>query len=141
MRLFFQNNLKKLRECLPAVSGRLLALKPLRINDNTVIMSTEHCISYFTLIMVAHSHQDINYFILYLREWRRYVELEKHTGKSLTNYILNQKISEAKRLMWEGSLKIKDIASAVGYEDNNYFSRIFREKTGYSPLEYKKYII
>ena len=43
--------------------------------------------------------------------------------------------------MWEGSLKIKDIASAVGYEDNNYFSRIFREKTGYSPLEYKKYII
>lgn len=63
---------------------------------------------------------------------------KKHTGETLINYILNQKINEAKRLLREGTLKVKDIALAVGYEDNNYFSRLFKEKTDYTPLEYKK---
>lgn len=66
---------------------------------------------------------------------------KKHTGESLISYIVSQKITEAKKLLREGALKVKDIAFAVGYEDNNYFSRIFKEKTGYTPLEYKRYII
>ena len=40
-------------------------------------------------------------------------------------------------LLEDGSLKIKDIASVVGYEDSLYFSKVFKKFTGVSPKEYK----
>jgi YesN/AraC family two-component response regulator len=33
---------------------------------------------------------------------------------------------------------LKEIASEVGYANPNYFSRVFKKKTGVTPSEYKK---
>lgn len=62
----------------------------------------------------------------------------EHTGESLIDYVINSKIDEAKLLLVEGALSLKDVAFAVGFEDYNYFSRLFKKKTKYTPSEYKK---
>ena len=44
----------------------------------------------------------------------------------------------AKELMAEGDLPISQIAEAVGIGDSNYFVKVFKAATGYTPLRYKK---
>ena len=48
------------------------------------------------------------------------------------------RIRKAKRLMKEPKLKFYQIASMVGYEDSNYFAKIFKKKTNMTPSEYKE---
>jgi two-component system response regulator YesN len=39
----------------------------------------------------------------------------------------------------DGSLSIKEICFEVGYNDPNYFSRVFKKTTGLSPSDYREY--
>ena len=43
------------------------------------------------------------------------------------------KVMEAKDLLMSGSCGIAETAEAVGFEDANYFSRVFKKHTGQSP--------
>ena len=66
-------------------------------------------------------------------------EFKKTTGKSIINYLIDVRISAAKKLLAESSMSCAGIASAVGFDDANYFSRVFKKRTGYSPLRYRDY--
>ncbi|MGN1052119.1 MAG: helix-turn-helix domain-containing protein [Candidatus Scatosoma sp.] len=66
------------------------------------------------------------------------VVFNRETGKTITDYILNEKIKEAKNLISQG-YRLKDVAERVGMSDYNYFSRLFRKKVGYTPLQYRKF--
>lgn len=63
---------------------------------------------------------------------------KKAFGISITQYISNTRIAAAKTLIKTQDMGIKNIAEAVGYEDANYFSRLFKKKTGMTFTEYKK---
>ncbi len=63
---------------------------------------------------------------------------KKHTGTSILNHVVEQRISLAKSLIIEGALSLNQIAQTVGFEDYNYFSRAFKKKSGYSPTQFKK---
>ncbi len=58
------------------------------------------------------------------------------TGATLSAYIAEQRLREAKRLMVEGKLKIKDISAAVGFFSTSYFTRFFKKGTGMTPMQY-----
>ena len=60
------------------------------------------------------------------------------TGKSYTEFIASIRMERAKEMLALTDLSINDISRAVGYEDQNYFSRYFRKIEGCSPLEYRK---
>lgn len=52
-------------------------------------------------------------------------------------YVINLRIERAKQLMRQNpELSLKEIGIMVGYEDPNYFSRIFKNCTGINPSEY-----
>ncbi|MDR1506800.1 MAG: helix-turn-helix domain-containing protein [Treponema sp.] len=51
------------------------------------------------------------------------------------DYLTDLRIGEAEKLLKNSSMTIKDIAYAVGYQDPNYFSRIFKRITGKLPTE------
>ena len=61
---------------------------------------------------------------------------KKHEGVSIINYLISQRITEAKRLLTEGATSLKDVATLVGYNDYNYFSRIFKQNVGCSPKDF-----
>ena len=60
------------------------------------------------------------------------------TGKSLTEFMVSIRIERAKSLLAETDMSVREIAEAVGYEDQNYFSRSFRKVVGCSPREFRR---
>lgn len=71
---------------------------------------------------------------------RRYFEIlfQKRYNITPKAYILSLKIERAKELLLSEKLLIKDIALMLGYADIYHFGKIFKEKTGYTPSEYRR---
>lgn len=60
------------------------------------------------------------------------------TGSSPFDYFINLKMQEAIRLLTNKSMRIKEVAFALGYEDPFYFSRLFKKHIGKSPGAFVK---
>ncbi len=58
-------------------------------------------------------------------------------GCNLMTYINKAKIEKSKALLLDSSLSIINVALAVGFEDQAYFSNVFKKFTGLSPGEYR----
>lgn len=65
-------------------------------------------------------------------------EFKKITGYTLVSFINNMRCEKARALLSGTSLTITDICSECGFENNSYFTRVFRKETGMSPSEYRK---
>jgi YesN/AraC family two-component response regulator len=63
---------------------------------------------------------------------------KQKTGRSPLEYFIRLKIQYTCQLLDQSTLKIKEIASRVGYDDPYYFSRIFKKMMGTSPNEYRQ---
>lgn len=63
--------------------------------------------------------------------------LKNTTGLSVSYWVINEVMLEAKRLLYYSNLNVKQIAHAVGYNDHTYFSRLFKKTTGVTPLAFK----
>ncbi len=61
-------------------------------------------------------------------------------GVSLTSYIVSQRISYAKQLLYRQNLSVRDVALGSGFQNISYFSKIFKRETGMTPQEFKKKI-
>lgn len=53
-------------------------------------------------------------------------------------YILNKRLAEGQRLLLETDMTIGEIATAVGFSSENYFSEFFTSKIGISASKYRK---
>ena len=62
----------------------------------------------------------------------------KKTGISPIDYFIQLKIQKACQLLALSDLRLKIIASSIGYSDPYYFSRIFTKVMGMSPIVYRK---
>lgn len=61
----------------------------------------------------------------------------KETGMSIPNYIAARRMERAKEYLRNSGLPISKIALEVGYNNFSYFSKTFRDMTGYTPNEYR----
>ena len=66
------------------------------------------------------------------------VIFKDYTGKTVNKYITEYRIIQAKELLKDSNIKMNDIALKVGYKDGNYFAKIFKKETGYTPSEYRR---
>lgn len=60
------------------------------------------------------------------------------TNESFIEYITRIRLEKSCSLLKDSSLKISDIASIVGYENQQYFSQVFKKFTGLTPTEYRE---
>ena len=58
--------------------------------------------------------------------------------QNFTSYLTNFRINEAKRLLKDKNISIKDAGMKVGYYDSNYFAKVFKRVTGMIPSEYRE---
>ena len=61
----------------------------------------------------------------------------KETGYTISSFIRDTRCYHAKKLLEKTELSIKEISSYVGYEDYNYFTKVFRSVTNLTPSEYR----
>ncbi|MES2458711.1 MAG: AraC family transcriptional regulator [Bacteroidota bacterium] len=62
---------------------------------------------------------------------------KSYTGLSPGQYYLQLKIEKAKELLTNSDMQIKEISIELNFDTSFYFSKIFKEKTGYSPTDYR----
>lgn len=60
-----------------------------------------------------------------------------HTGLSPHQYLLELRLVHARHLLAETELSIKEIATHTGFEDELYFSRLFRQKLNLTPSQWR----
>ena len=63
---------------------------------------------------------------------------KKELSVSVTEYISNTVLSEAETLLSTSKISISELSNRLGFSDQFYFSRKFKEKFGLSPREYRK---
>lgn len=66
--------------------------------------------------------------------------LFQKTGQTgFNDYLTAVRLERAKTLLRGYDMKIKEIAHRCGFEDSNYFCRLFRRHTARSPTEYRRH--
>ena len=69
---------------------------------------------------------------------RQFLRLFKSVFSVTPNlYIISLRMKKAQSLLKTSTLSIGEIAWSCGYDDHNYFSRIFKKHTGMTPTEYQ----
>lgn len=70
---------------------------------------------------------------------RHFVQLfSKETGQTINQYVMKIRCERAADLLQNSPLQINEISRYVGYEDQSYFSRLFKGVMGVTPQEYRK---
>lgn len=65
-------------------------------------------------------------------------KFKAETGLCINNYIKFAKIERAKVLLKSTDQTVQEIAASLCFSTRNYFSRIFQEVTGQTPMEYRE---
>lgn len=61
----------------------------------------------------------------------------KETGQTISEYIQYVRIEKSKILLRQTALSLADVAAMCGFEDQSYFSRVFKKQTEISPKKYR----
>jgi len=104
---------------------------------------------YHSFVLLAQNYVDSNYgkAELTLEEVAGAVQvspgylsrlLKRETGFSFVDYLTRVRINTAVNLMADPAVKVYEVAEAVGYQSQHYFSRAFKRVFGRSPVEYRK---
>jgi transcriptional regulator GlxA family with amidase domain len=59
-------------------------------------------------------------------------------GENLSNYLNRLRVEKASSMLAETNLPISGIATACGFEDQSWFSKIFKSHTGLSPGKFRE---
>ncbi len=61
-------------------------------------------------------------------------------GESFLEYLTSLRLQKAKQLLGEKDAKAFEVGEKVGYDNPQYFSKIFKKYTGMTPSEYREYL-
>ena len=64
-------------------------------------------------------------------------KFQKETGVRLTEYIKEARLDYAKVCLLSTDLSVEEISDLLQFSSRNYFTRVFREKTGKTPTEFR----
>jgi len=133
-------DIEERQELADWVKSRLLDLttkvhRSRDLNSSKIIQETKEYLlnNYNKEISLESTAKEFNLSPHYLSKL-----FKKETKENFIEYLTRLRIAKAKELLKEGEKSIKEICFFVGYTDPNYFSRIFKKYTDYSPSEFIK---
>jgi AraC-like DNA-binding protein len=62
---------------------------------------------------------------------------KEEMGENFSSYLNQLRVEKASRLLWETDQPLSEIASSCGFEDQSWFSKIFKNYTGFSPGRFR----
>lgn len=91
--------------------------------------------NYKNEISVATISKDLNINYNYLSYC-----FKNETNENLSSYISKIRVEKAKIHLEDFKIPIADISEMVGFSEHNYFSKIFKKYTSFTPTEYRRMI-
>ena len=118
------------KEYLNQFHGHDSSTKPEKVIKNFNTLIDDH----FT------TESSVNFYADKLNITANYLNIlsQKYLKKPATEVIKERTILEAKRLLTSTDLSVKEIAYQLGFNDNAYFSKVFKKYTGKSPGDFKQ---
>jgi AraC family transcriptional activator of pobA len=111
-----------------------------KVNSDVVRQFEKLLKDYFAQdTLIDSSLPNVRYFAGKLNLSPNYLSdlLHKFTGKSTQEHIHLQLVDKAKALLWSTQRSVSEIAYALGFEHPSHFTRLFKQKTGYAPSDYR----
>lgn len=87
----------------------------------------------FTPIRAERMARDLGYTRAYLC-----ARFKREAGVSLTRYIQQEKVAEARRLLRFTDQELSGIAALLGFSSQSYFQTVFKQITGETPMAYRR---
>lgn len=104
-----------------------------KINDKSLNESLQYIHNFFTTkISIPYLASLEN-----LSNSRYVTVFKKQMGKSPSEYIIELKLQLAKNMLDSTNMSIKQISEHIGYNDQYFFSRLFKKYLGISPQKYR----
>ena len=104
----------------------------LRISKVTEMLKDYICENYMKDLSVQQMAEKTNYSEPHFCRL-----FQQSFGQNFTSYLTEYRINMAKKMLEQPTVNVKDVGKNVGYEDSNYFTKVFRRITGQSPTEYR----
>lgn len=92
-------------------------------------------------------YMDPNLSVTLVSEWLHLSTIytgalfKKCNGKSIVSYIHEVRIEQAKKLLLNASINVKEVSMRVGYITPDYFARIFNLSVGVTPSKYRSIML
>lgn len=106
-------------------------------NDRVILI--EKCKVYIEQNLHTHLSLDKVANVLYVSKWHLSREFTKSENMSLTSYIAHRRVEVAKNSLRFSDTPISEIATYLCFSSQSHFTKVFREITGCTPLEFRKY--
>ena len=74
---------------------------------------------------------------LYVSKNFLYRSFRSYYDKTVNDYVSEQRIKRAEKMLTETDASVNEIAEAVGIESYSYFSKLFKQRRGVSPQKYR----
>ena len=109
--------------------------------NHDIIISLDNLLNeYFEENSLKNGLPSVKYISTELKLSQRYLSdmLSSLTGLNTQQYIQNAIIEKAKQRLATTNLSVSEIAYELGFEHSQSFSKLFKTKTKFSPLEFRK---
>lgn len=121
------------------ILGQLFATKKYQSFNGKIV---ENQIRQAKLMILENMHSTISQeniaknigmgYSLYRKKFKEY------TGISPAQFQINLRINKAKELLISSSKPLKELANSLGFESSDYFFRLFKQKTGFTPSNFRE---
>lgn len=143
---FSANCFKELQNCrtLDALSIWITGIMHRFISYSFDFSSVKHSDTVYKVIEYIRANY---YRKISLEDIAKYVNFSKtylsrifkeETGENISMYINKIRIEKAKLLLSDKNISLLDVANRVGFEDQSYFTKVFKSVVGLSPKKFKE---
>ncbi len=109
--------------------------------NNSIYTSIENAIKYINKNYKKNISREEVSKAVYLSPAHFTRCFKAYTGENFSDYLLQVRMENAIRLMKEKKYNVEKIAEMVGYNSSNYFYRVFKLYSGFSPKEYMIHVL
>lgn len=140
------SRLAELEQALDLMTKRLQKTSPIKSAEETPVAESEEKAGNFILsnaIKYIETHYAEKLTLsdvaeqVYVSQWHLSKLISKNANQSFSDILNGARITKAKELLRDPSMKIWEVSEAVGFADVTHFSRIFKKIENMSANEYR----
>ncbi len=107
-----------------------------------ITLQRKNFITNLNTFLMEHLSEDLSVNRLmaefHISRNKLYDSVDEYLGLGIAEHIKNLRIKEARRLLKETNLAVHEIADKVGFNDYNYFCRVFKKEVGMPAKQYRR---